>query len=353
MSSEDYLSRAGWWPRKGVAPRSEYVGAAVCAECHSELVRGQQQHAMAHSSTPVTKGSGWNLDQPAKLTIGPAHYAITSLAGSVTYKVTYQGQSFSVPLAWAFGSGHHGQSFLFRKDGVWYEARISVFKGFGGSVTPGESGAIAHSLAGALGRKIPNDEVSKCFGCHATAAVTNNQFNAASVIPGVSCEECHGPGAAHVALAHAGTGTVPGMIYNPGRLDPATSVDFCGSCHRTWWDVSQMVDQGINVVRFPVYRLEQSKCWANGDARLTCIACHNPHKPLATDSAGYDQNCLACHMKSAALKPAAEHPAPACPVQTSNCTSCHMPKYEIPQMHSLFTDHRIRVVRDAGIVPND
>jgi hypothetical protein len=143
------------------------------------------------------------------------------------------------------------------------------------------------------------------------------------------------------------------MIYNPGRLDPATSVDFCGSCHRTWWDVSQMVDQGINVVRFPVYRLEQSKCWANGDARLTCIACHNPHKPLATDSAGYDQNCLACHMKSAALKPVAGHPAPACPVQTSNCTSCHMPKYEIPQMHSLFTDHRIRVVRDAGIVPND
>jgi hypothetical protein len=29
-----------------------------------------------------------------------------------------------------------------------------------------------------------------------------------------------------------------------------------------------------------------------------------------------------------------------------------MPKYELPQMHSKFTDHRIRIVRDPGNIPN-
>jgi hypothetical protein len=143
------------------------------------------------------------------------------------------------------------------------------------------------------------------------------------------------------------------MIFNPAHLDAATSVDFCGSCHRTWWDVNQMRHPGIKIVRFPAYGLEQSRCWGKGDARLTCINCHNPHKPLAKEASEYDQKCLSCHVQSAAMKPSAEHPGPACPVQTSKCTSCHMPKYELPDTHSAFTDHHIRVVRDPGKLPED
>jgi hypothetical protein len=30
-----------------------------------------------------------------------------------------------------------------------------------------------------------------------------------------------------------------------------------------------------------------------------------------------------------------------------------MPKYELPDTHSAFTDHRIRVVRDAGKLPEE
>jgi len=74
---------------------------------------------------------------------------------------------------------------------------------------------------------------------------------------------------------------------------------------------------------------------------------------LATEASAYDEKCLACHVKSAAMKATADHPGAACPVNTSNCTSCHMAKYEVPQMHSLFTDHRIRVVRNPGVVPNN
>jgi hypothetical protein len=350
MSTEEHLAQPGWWPRKGNVPRSDYVGAAVCAECHSELFAGQQQHAMARSSSLVTNATSIPT---AKFAMGSAQYSITREKNTPAYTVRYNAQSFSVPLTWVFGSGQHGETFIYRRAGEWWETRMTVFKGFGPGITPGESDAIPESLGAALGRSLPSQELPQCFGCHATAAVTSGKFNPTSAIPGISCEGCHGPGAAHVALAHAGVGTNPGMIFNPAHLDPASSVDFCGSCHRTWWDVSQLRDQGVNVVRFSAYRLEQSQCWGKGDARLTCAACHNPHKPLAKEPSAYDQKCLSCHVASATVTASADHPGRACPVQTSNCTSCHMPKYEVPAMHSRFTDHRIRVVRNPGVVPTN
>jgi len=351
MSSEEHLAQPGWWPRKGTAARSEYIGSAACAECHGTLVAGQQQHAMAHTSQLVGEKSG--PKQSISFEIGPAHYSIKRQNRTLSYNVIYKGQSFSAPLAWTFGSGHHGQTFLYRRGGEWWETHITVFNGFGVGVTPGESNALPGSLNEALGRKITDQELPQCFGCHATASVTSGKFDPARAIPGVSCEGCHGPGAAHVAMAHAGIGTNPGIIFNPVHLDPATSLDFCGSCHRTWWDALQKGDVGITVVRFPVYRLEQSRCWGNGDPRITCMACHDPHKPLVTAAAEYDQKCLSCHVKSASLTPSGDHLGKGCAVSTNNCVSCHMPKYELPQMHSSFTDHRIRVVANPGTVPTD
>src|SRR5581483_8273741 len=74
MTTEDHLAQPGWWPRKGDAPRSAYVGAAACAECHSEFSKGQREHAMARSSLPVK-----NAKVPAStLSIGPAQYSIRS-----------------------------------------------------------------------------------------------------------------------------------------------------------------------------------------------------------------------------------------------------------------------------------
>jgi hypothetical protein len=143
-----------------------------------------------------------------------------------------------------------------------------------------------------------------------------------------------------------------GVELNPATLSPPDSVDFCGACHRTWWDVNLAGLSGIGTLRFPVYRLEKSRCWGKGDARVTCMACHDPHRPLVRDSASYDSNCLSCHLSSASAKPAADHPGVACKVATQNCASCHMPKYEVPDMHTKFTDHMIRVVRKDEVFPN-
>jgi hypothetical protein len=106
-------------------------------------------------------------------------------------------------------------------------------------------------------------------------------------------------------------------------------------------------------VRFAPYRLENSKCWQKTRSNLlTCAACHNPHQPLVHDSASYDSRCLQCHAaEQGGSKKIAIHQR-ACPVRTSDCVSCHMPKIEPPNLHSAFTDHWIRIIRLGKPYPN-
>lgn len=348
MTSDEHLARPGWWPRKGDAPRSDYLGAKVCAECHSEYFQDQQKHAMAHTSMPVSESE--HLTPPGTFNLGPYHFSVgfdkngADKTGA-TYTVTNGKESFSAPIIWAVGSGSRGQSYLFETGGALYEARISFYRSVGFDITPDHPTGVPDSMEHALGRKIGTDEAPNCLGCHATAAVTSGKVDTKDLIPGISCEGCHGPGAAHVALARSGV-TSPGLIANPVHLDPVMSVDFCGSCHRTWWDITQLGYHGHRNVRFPAYRLVTSRCWGKGDARITCVACHDPHKPLVNQLSAYDEKCLACHAKSNTVV-AADHPGRACPVSADNCVSCHMPKYQLDQMRSPFTDHRIRIVRDT------
>lgn len=350
LSSDEHLSQPGWWPRKGDAPRADYVGAQVCAQCHSSLYAGQQQHAMAH--TAMLPADAQSLRGQHTFDIGPFHYTVGEQGKSFVYQVTGNGESFSAPILWVFGSGNRGQSFLYKREGKLYEARISYFSKLGYNITPDHPAGIPDSLENALGREIPKDEEPACFGCHTTAANINHHLDTNSMMLGISCEGCHGPGAAHVADASAGGGSINlGLIVNPRRLNPSTSVDFCGSCHRTWWDIEQLPYRGVNNARFPAYRLEGSRCWGKGDARITCFACHDPHKPLVKDLTAYDEKCLSCHISKTGEK-TGDHAGHACPVATSKCASCHMPKYEVPKMHTVFTDHRIRVVKDDSKFPD-
>jgi hypothetical protein len=162
------------------------------------------------------------------------------------------------------------------------------------------------------------------------------------------------PGAQHIAAARAKTERRGGgLTFNPAQLARVDSADFCGACHRTWQDVisGHMIEAGVFNVRFAPYRLENSMCWTQGDARITCVACHDPHKPLSHVVASYDANCLACHASSTTEKKSDNHPGPACPVATKNCVTCHMPKVEPPNLHSTFTDHWIRIAKPGSAYP--
>ena len=162
-----------------------------------------------------------------------------------------------------------------------------------------------------MARVVDEAEARRCFACHTTAATTAGALDPARLTPGLTCEACHGPGARHVAAAEQDRlAEATRAVLNPRRLEPAASVDFCGACHATWWDVTLAHETGIAALRSQPYRLQSSRCWGGGDARITCIACHDVHEPRVTDPAYYDPRCLSCHVTGRAAI-TASHPGRA------------------------------------------
>jgi hypothetical protein len=349
LTTQDRVENAGWWPTKGDSPRSDYVGTAACKQCHGKIAASQETTPMYHAG--VRAPDSQILKEHDRLEFQEAGYRYSLVPGAseVTYSVSDGAHSTIGAVDWAFGAGEIGQTYLLQKDGFYTEGRLSYYSNLGGlDVTIGQAADAPLELVKTFGRKMTHDAAQHCFGCHTTASVASGVFEPEKATPGLGCEACHGPGAAHVAAAKAQSFVkASASIVNPGHLSASDSVDFCGACHRTWADVATQMptNGGALSVRFQPYRLQKSRCWENnGDAVITCIACHDPHQPLVRGALSYDAKCLACHFtRGRPLRQKAT--APACKVSTSKCVSCHMPKYEVPQAHASFTDHYIRVVR--------
>jgi len=356
LSTVDHLSEPGFWPTQPGASRGEYVGSDACASCHAAKVASQRNTPMAQNAMHAEDSQILHSHAELRFATGPFHYDIKTDAKHSVYTVANGTQTLTGNLRWAFGIGRAGQSYLFkREDGKFYEARVTYFDtlqtiGF----TPARALTSPKNIEEAMFRPVEPAEIARCFGCHTTASTIAGQFDEEKLTPGVTCEACHGSGSKHVASAQtlllAGMNDNPGAIFNPAALNPADSVDFCGACHSTWWDVKLSGVTGVSTTRSQPYRLEGSKCWGKGDARLTCVACHDPHKPLQTDASSYDGVCSGCHVKTGEKK-TLDRPGGPCPANAKNCVSCHMEKVYVPEMHYKFTDHRIRIVHANEIFP--
>jgi hypothetical protein len=384
LATEDHLSSPGWWPTKSAASLDKFVGTAECAKCHTQIAATQQTTPMAHAAAPAADSD--ILHAHADLTEQRAayHYELATSPNAVNFSVTDGAQSLSATIAWAFGLGHKGQTYIYERDGGFYESHLSFYKSLQAlDLTTGHDAATPDDLKSAMGRWLDADEARRCFGCHTTASSIAGHFDTSHLTPGVQCESCHGPGANHVAAMKSGKiEQGRAAILNPRRLNATASVDFCGACHRTWADVILGEQKFANVmnVRFQPYRLEDSKCWRNsaGDPRLACIACHNPHEQLNQDASSYDSKCLTCHSSAAAAATAQNSAAASpknsahlvekavampldkshenstpkiCPQSKSNCITCHMPQVEVPTVHATFFDHHIRIVRPNSTYP--
>ena len=353
MTTENRVQSGGWWPTKGGAAREEFVGPAECAKCHSTEAASWAKTPMAHASAQPEVSEILDGYEDLTFRAAPFSYEIKRMGQKTVYSVTDAKNTISQPLLWAFGLGHKGQTYIYEHNGSYYESRLSFYKTLRRlDITTGHRPETPVDLDSALGRRLAAAESERCFGCHTTASTVNSHFDPDRLTLGVTCEACHGPGAKHLKAMKAGK-IEDGRrsILNPRGLDALASVDFCGACHRTWGDVIQAGIAGVANVRFQPYRLENSRCWGAGDARLTCIACHNPHEPLAGDTTAYDRNCLACH-RIAGTKVTREKSGKACPVGAKNCVTCHMPKVEMASVHAFFTDHHIRIVRPGDPYPD-
>ena len=328
--------------RLGAADSRGYLGAAACAVCHRQEAAHQGHTPMGRAAIPAIQSEAWKTHPKLTTRLGDYSYQVSPQRGQVVYSVSGPGGKLDIPLQWALGLGNAGQTFVFQRNGAWYESRVSYFRAIDGlDRTIGAPPDSPTSLEEAAGRKMGDVEAAQCFGCHTTDAVQGVHLDTSHMVLGIQCEACHGPGARHVASIHDGK-PAPGSIVNPAHMSTEEISDFCGNCHRTWATVMTQGFKGINTIRFQPYRLVNSKCYDAADPRISCIACHNPHEDLQTDVAAYDPKCLACHRASAGTK------ARTCKVARDKCVTCHMPKYDLPGGHHQFTDHTIRIVKPGA-----
>jgi hypothetical protein len=263
--------------------------------------------------------------------------------------VTDGARTLSFPIHWTFGVG--AQTWALEKDGKLYESLVSYYPSISGlAITTGDEGLTPTTLEEAMGRELTQKDSQACFGCHASNAVIGGKLDLTSLQPGVTCEHCHTGSSAHVIDAIGSNfDSAPPDIR---RLSTEDISNFCGQCHRTWEFVVRNRWRGEINVRFQPYRLANSKCYDGSDPRISCIACHDPHKDLVRQESSYDGKCLACHAHSAGTGQTSTVSPRACPVAKENCTTCHMPKVKLPGGLMTFTDHQIRIVKPSDAYPN-
>jgi hypothetical protein len=373
LPNDPRLSYVG--PYRNVRPDVEYVGDAVCAECHEDKARTYRQHPMGRSITSVKAladrqpyDAAHNnpfeaLNSQFLVERDGAHVRHRRAAYDDSGRSVYD---FSLDADYAVGSGTRGYSYVADREGFLFQTPISWFsqeQHWG--LSPGFRPA---SLSG---RPLTGD----CMYCHVNRAEpeedTVNHFPAA-LFDGqpIGCERCHGPGALHAQARHHKdpAGDSDDTIVHPSRLAPALRDAVCEQCHLT--GETRVLRRGRRLSDFrpglplgsvrvtfvgerapgepsrAVSHVEQmyaSGCFrgGKGDDRIGCVSCHDPHERVASEGrvAHYRAACLACHERHGCSVPAAERIKES---PQDSCIDCHMPRYsssDIP--HTASTDHHI------------
>lgn len=330
-----------------VDTRAGYAGDEACRACHtaqSEPYQHTAHHLTSQLAGPDSILGKFSLGDDVLRTSNPElhfnmdakddGYYETAVAGSPPY-MSFRTERIDVVV----GSGHRGQTYLYWRGDRLFELPVSYWLEGGPRWinSPGYDNGLAN-----FERTVP----PRCLECHAgfirpTAPGTfDNHYDRASLVPGVSCETCHGPGREHIARHSPGSRNATGQaMFNPALFSRDRQIDLCALCHNGVerqqigpafsYLPGQPLDNYLkpnpkdNTTRPDVHGnqvglLKRSRCFLSS-ANMTCTTCHNVHAP-ERDAASYSGRCLQCHQAASCgmYKTMGEQIA-------KNCIDCHMP----------------------------
>jgi len=295
-----------------------FLGPQACQPCHAEIYKRQSESHHARALRPLSDSPLARMLRPLRERSGASlRYegfdAIAEVAG----------ESARLTLEWAFGAGSQAYTPMGRG---FIEHRVSWYRRRDGlSLTPGHDPNPSRDAHSALGIKQSAENAYRCFNCHAANVSRNADGfpNLEGIVPGVTCERCHGPGGAHIEAT-----SQRGAILNPRRLTPRQQTEVCAECHRSpdaeFKSEMPELENPVSV-RFAPVGLMASRCYQKSGG-ISCLTCHNPHEDRRPDA----KACITCHTK---------------PHTTGSCFTCHMKQSE-GSPYLFFTDHRIRVYPD-------
>jgi hypothetical protein len=364
-------SVAGAFPAFARAATSAYVGDMACNSCHEDKVRSY--HGTAHfrtSSMPTSDtihgkfGPGSNT----LMTVNPNLYfemeadergffQTAHLRSSPTEVLT---RSERIDIV--VGSGRKGQSYLFWDGDQLFQLPLSYWTGLDGWVnSPGYTDGRAD-----FDRTIG----PRCLECHAgrfeSRAPPRNRYNVSSIVLGITCERCHGPGGEHVDRFSSATpprSPAERAIVNPARLSRARQLDICGQCHeglgtsitpplsfvpgdeldRHLTFAKLAPSARVDVHASQVQLLERSKCFRLSTT-MTCGTCHDVHAEQR-ELTPFSSVCMTCH----AIESCRRFPKLGRAID-GKCVDCHMPLQQTVQIISRVDGSSVRpMVRNHQI----
>lgn len=318
----------------------------TCVSCHKDIVASHLRTAHYLSSAPASsatiKGSFKNGKNRF---IYNDHMEVVLEKKNNQYFQTayfngnlYESESFDIVI----GSARKGQSYLYWDDHRLLQLPISYY-------TPADAWCNSPGYPTNLvyyNKQVPG----QCMECHATAArVTTGDNGAVSydkstIILGIDCQRCHGPGTEHIAWhsAHPGDSLAGKYIINTKRLGRQQRLDACALCHSgfrkqltpsfsfqvgdTLENYSTAVYDTAATATLDVHGnqyglLTSSKCFIKSN--MDCSSCHNVHVDEAGKRELFSQRCMSCH--NGKDQHACSSPAVKKMGTVKNCIDCHMP----------------------------
>ena len=331
--------------------RSKYVGDAACDSCHkgqslSYLHTSHRLTSQLANKTSVLGSfrDGSNvltINDPAKTPTEPGlHFKMEEKDGGYFETAVTgfgsQTQSRSERIDIVTGSGMRGQTFLYWQGDRLFELPVSYW-------TDG------HKWINSPGYENGSADFSRpinpgCMECHASyihplsSDPMTNHYDRESLVTGISCENCHGPGADHIARQKNALASDQ-MILNPAKFSRDRQVDLCALCHNgiqreaTAPAFSYKPGQPLSNYFKPmpvstaehpdvhgnqVGLLERSRCYLSSP-QMSCSTCHDVHA-REQPAAAYSAKCLTCHQwQSCGVAKKMGHDI------ARNCIDCHMP----------------------------
>ncbi len=334
-------------------PRRGYVGDAACANCHVS-----QDSTYAHTSHRLTSqivtntsvlgsfregSNALTIVDPARASAEPGLYFKMERKDNGYSQTAVTGwgsqlQSRTERMDLMTGSGRRGATYLYWQGDQLFELPVSYWTdGHRWINSPGyENGSANFSRPVNPG----------CLECHASfiqplsGDPTTNRYDRATLVTGITCEYCHGPGAEHIARQKAGTARSSGeAILNPATFSRDRQVDLCALCHNGiqreaitpafsyvpgrplsdyFKPLPAPTEDRPDVHGNQVGLLQRSRCYLSSP-QMSCSTCHDVHS-VERPAAAYSERCLSCHQwRSCGLSKKLGHNI------VKNCIDCHMP----------------------------
>ena len=327
-------------------PDSAYAGNEACASCH-------EKEAGTYLVTPHYLDSTLPSEKTILGSFTPGDNVVRTRIPNLIYAMIHDGDGFfqsaiditdpqnlkgrAERFDVVVGSGRHGQSYFYWKGDQLFELPVSYWTWTHEWInSPGY-------IDGQVNFERPAEP--RCLECHATrfdaTPPPSNSYRPDSLMLGIGCERCHGPGAEHVrrmkSVHPPAAGSPDLAIVNPAHLSRDRQLDLCALCHaspgvpiapamsfRAGDAIADYVKIAPPSIDVPpdvhgnqVAALRASKCFSSG--KLTCSTCHNVHHTQEA-AASFSAHCLQCHTLS------------ACPRSKllgegirTRCVECHMP----------------------------